>query len=271
MPRSSKFLAFFNLSQAAGQRLFNSPAQSDDSQRCLQAQIRDAGEDTIEILMHDAIGDYWSGLDSGTIAQKIKENRGKRLVFDINSFGGSAYDGIAIYNVAAMHDAEVIARITGIGYSAASIIPMAADKIIIAENGSLGIHPAWMYAVGNRFAMLDNAKWLETLDGQIIDTYAARTGQPREQIVDWFTGGNHDGTVFSAKQALEFGFADELIPLKKREDEQQDSRQNKQNPAGNPASETVSNRLQQFQARHAANLRREKIAALREKLNSRGH
>lgn len=208
--RSDRFLRFFNAADGR-QRLLQSC--SGESSGALQCSVQ-ASDDELLILMHDAIGDWWSGLDSATVATKIRENRGKRLRFDINSFGGDAFDGIAIYNAAAMHDAEVIADITGIAYSAASIIPMAADKIRIAENGTLGIHPAWLYTRGNRFALTDIAKFLETVDGQIVDTYVARTGQPLEQIKTWFVGGNNDGTVFSGKEAKSHGFADELIPLK---------------------------------------------------------
>lgn len=255
MPRSAKFLAFFNGDRSSHTRLLNAPQGAEPGG--LQAQWNESDDgNTVEIMMHDVIGDSWVGLDSATIAKKIKQSSGKRLVFDINSFGGSAYDGIAIYNAAAQHDAEVIAKITGIGYSAASIIPMAADKIVIAENGSLGIHPAWMVAIGNRFAMEDNAKWLATLDSQIIDTYAARTGQPRSKIVEWFEGGNHDGTVFSGKEALEFGFADELIPLK-------------QKSSDNSKSQAISQRLSEFQSRHSAAVRREALAKMRQNLPKR--
>jgi ATP-dependent protease ClpP protease subunit len=147
-----------------------------------------------------------------------------------------------------------VAKITGIGYSAASIIPMAADRIVIAENGSLGIHPAWMVAIGNRFAMEDNAKWLATLDSQIIDTYAARTGQPRSKIVEWFEGGNHDGTVFSGKEALEFGFADELIPLKQKSSDNSGKKS------------ALSNRMADFEARHRAAIRKDALSKMRQKL-----
>lgn len=254
MPRSQKFLQFFNGSRSEHTRILNAPESS--SPGPLQAQWNEK-DDEVEILMHDAIGDDWVGLDSATITKQIKQSAGKRLVFDINSFGGSAYDGIAIYNAAAQHDSEVVAKITGIGYSAASIIPMAADKIIIAENGSLGIHPAWMFAVGNRFAMEDNAKWLATLDDQIIDTYAARTGQKRDKIVEWFEGSNHDGTVFSGKEALEYGFADELLPLKKKSSGKEDSKKGE-----------ISSRLKELQSRHAAAMRREMLAKMRQSIGA---
>lgn len=217
MARSDRFTQFMLKTRHT---LFSNregkPASAEDGQDGgLRAQIRNEA-DYVEIILHDAIGDSWTGSDSATVARTFSENRGKPIKLNVNSFGGSAYDGIAIYNAAANHDARVEAHITGIAYSAASLLIMAADTIKIAENGSLGIHPASMFVYGNRFAMQDSTKWLETLDQQIVDTYTARSGMKFEEVNELFIGPDHDGTVLSGKDAVEKGFADELIPLKKK-------------------------------------------------------
>ena len=223
MARSDRFTQFLRAGQPNA-RLFRNqagnPLNADDcpeASRCLKAVIKnEADSDCIEILLHDYIGDSWTGTDSASVARTLSENRGKVVRFNVNSFGGSAYDGIAIYNAAAQHDARVEAVVTGIAHSAAGLIVMAADVIKIAENGSLGVHPASMGTWGNRFTMMDSAKWLETLDQQIVDTYVARTGMSEKDVLALFIGDDHDGTILSGKEAVAKGFADELIPLKKK-------------------------------------------------------
>lgn len=268
--RSDRFRQFFNAAADKSRLFRNSEGQpfarvTEGALQC-KLEVVENEQSTLVIMMHDSIGDSWVGLDSNTVVAEIKKHSDKQLTFDINSFGGSAYDGIAIYNAAAQHPQKVTANITGIGYSAASIIPMAADVINIAENGSLGIHPAWLYTMGNRFALRDSAQWLETLDGQIIDTYVARTGRTRDEVVKWFEGENHDGTVFSGKQCVEYGFADALIPLKARKkDESSDA-----NDAGiNKPANDIQARLQSVSARQAAALRNEKLNQIRQQLAKR--
>ena len=265
--RTNKFLNFFRPDDSAP-RLFQMSAKFEAAaSKCadtdFKAQIKTEST-TCEIIMHDAIGDSWSGLDSATLVKEIKAARGKQIVLDINSFGGLAYEGIAIYNALAQHDAEVVANITGMAYSAASIIPMAADTINIAENGGFGIHPAWLYAMGNRFAFGDLVDFLTTLDSQLLATYVARTGKKLTQITEWFEGKNHDGTVFSGSEAVEHGFADSVIPLKKKP-----SKNESDGDSENSYAKNLRERMDAFNRKHGAMLRQERIARLKRPIADR--
>lgn len=275
--RSAKFQKFMNLNSSGEKRVAS--GESWNSARLLNGDGKpmngkseyaafkaafNAEADSLDIMMHDVIGDWWVGLDSATVVKQIKDAKGKKVNVDINSFGGDAYAGISIYNALATHDAHVTARITGIAYSAASIIPMAADEIIMAENGSMGIHPAWLYAMGNRFALKDYFNWLETLDNQLIDTYAARTGRTREEIVGWFEGENHDGTVFSGKQCLEYGFADSLIPLKTKKEA--DAGTGSGNSTAATPRNDIRERLEQVQRTVSAHERQKMLAKVCEQV-----
>lgn len=174
-----------------------------------------AEADSVEMMIHGHIGDDWRGLDSGSVAAFLKEHKGKPINVDINSPGGLAYDGVSIYNALAQHGSPVNIDITGIAASAASIIAMAGDKIRIAENGSFMIHRALAIGIGNTKLMLDLADFLEKLDGQIAATYAARTNRKSETMLKMMDGAV-DGTTFSGPEAVENGFCDEVIPLKKK-------------------------------------------------------
>lgn len=258
MPRTERFNNFFAGKSEA--RLFkNSSGKVADSGDCpdggLRGQVKNE-DDHVEILLHDAIGDSWEGSDSATIARTFKANRGKKIVMNVNSFGGSAYDGIAIYNAAAQHDAVVEAHITGIAHSAASLLVMAADTIKIAENGSLGIHPASLWIRGNQYTMQDAMDWLATLDKQIVDTYVARTGISEKELTSLFVGKDHDGTIFSGKDAFAKGFADELLPLKKKTETTSDA----------DLLQKIKQRIEDRDKQWAALDARARMAVMRQKL-----
>lgn len=178
-----------------------------------------AQDDSVEMMVHGVIGDDWVGLDSGSVAGFLKEHRGKSVNVDINSPGGLAYDGVSIYNTLVQHDAPVNVNITGIAASAATIIAMAGDNIRIAENGSFMIHRAMAIGIGNQKVMLDLADFLDKLDNQIAVTYAARTGRKAETMLKLMDGAV-DGTTFSGAEAVAQGFANEVIPLKKKPKDQ---------------------------------------------------
>lgn len=183
----------------------------------LSVQIKNQAEE-IEVLILEQIGaDPWdgTGVIGSEVRETLKSNRGKPVNVAINSPGGLVNDGLMIYNVLAEHEGKVTVTIEGLAYSAASFIAMAGDHIRMHENSDIGIHRAWGFAMGNRNVMMDTADWLEKTDDHLIDIYQQRTGQSRDQIIEWIDGAV-DGTLFSAKEAVENGFADELIAMKKK-------------------------------------------------------
>ncbi|MCU7535915.1 Clp protease ClpP, partial [Prescottella equi] len=98
-----------------------------------------AGEAT-EILIYDVIGSYWMETDAQTIATQIKGLDTDEIVVRINSPGGDAFDGIAIMNALRAHSATVTVRVDGLAASAASVIAMAGDEIIMGEGAQMMIH-----------------------------------------------------------------------------------------------------------------------------------
>lgn len=108
----------------------------------------------------------------------------------INSPGGSAYAGVAIYNMLKRYDSgKITVYVEGIAASAASIIAMAGDEIIIPKNACLMIHKAWSYGYGNSNDLIDLAEQLERLDEVILGTYKEKLkdGNDLEKIKEMVT------------------------------------------------------------------------------------
>lgn len=119
------------------------------------------------------IGDEWDGLHSGQIARELDGHTGDLLV-RINSPGGFAYEGVAIYNLLKDHNPRV--EVVGLAASAASIIAMAGSEIHMRTGAEMMIHDAWGIAAGNANEFRAYAEHLDKLSGSIADIYGRRTG-----------------------------------------------------------------------------------------------
>ena len=162
-----------------------------------------------EILIYDDIGDGW--FSEGVTAVSIKEQldafgETDQVVVRINSPGGDVFEGFAIYNLLKQHSAQIEVRIDGLAASAASIIAMAGDEIIMGEASMMMIHDPWTFALGDANEMLKVADTLEKIKDSIVVAYVAKTGLDAKLVSDLMT----DETWLTAESAVEEGFADSI-------------------------------------------------------------
>ena len=160
-----------------------------------------------EIWLYDPIGNSYFG-DSISAKQFSKEltalGKVDSISLRINSPGGDVFDGFAIYNQLKQHPATVVVSVDGLAASIASIIAMAGDSIKIAANAMMMIHDPQGVAVGDAGEMNRVAALLQTVKGNLADTYAARTAQSKADIEAWMA----DETWLTAEEAVRYGFAD---------------------------------------------------------------
>jgi len=114
------------------------------------------------------------------------------------------FDGLAIYNQLKAHPARVVVDVDGVAASIASIIAMAGDEIRMAGNAMMMIHNPHGMAVGDSTEMMRTAALLDQVKGNLTGTYAARTGNKRDQLEAWM----NDETWLTAEAAVQHGFAD---------------------------------------------------------------
>jgi ATP-dependent protease ClpP protease subunit len=147
------------------------------------------------------IGDEIDGFTDVMVAEAIDGLR-EPLTVRINSPGGFAYDGIAIYNILAPHRPHV--EVIGLAASAASVVAMAGQTIHVATGCQLMIHDAWSLTMGNELDHRKQADHLGKLSGSIASIYAKRSGKPVAEFrklmlaETWLTGAD----------AVELGLAD---------------------------------------------------------------
>ncbi|HDR3896964.1 TPA: ATP-dependent Clp protease proteolytic subunit, partial [Bacillus cereus] len=78
----------------------------------------------------------------------MKATSANVININLNSPGGDVFDGIAIYNQLKNHPAKIIINVDGLAASAASIIAMAADELIMNTGSMLMIHEASTWTWG---------------------------------------------------------------------------------------------------------------------------
>lgn len=162
-----------------------------------------AEERRAELHIYDVIA--WYGLDAATLVKDLAA-AGELDTIDvyINSPGGSAFDGMAIYNALRRNKATVNVTIDGLAASAASLIAMAGDTVTMMRGSELMIHDAWGYAQGNAKTMVEAAEMLDKLSDSYADCYAARAGGDSAAWREVMRA----ETWFSASEAVEAGLAD---------------------------------------------------------------
>ncbi|MDE5054894.1 Clp protease ClpP [Niallia taxi] len=146
---------------------------------------------------------WWESTSAVDVDNALKEAGSNDIVVNLNSPGGDAFDGIAIYNRLKNHQGKVTIYIDGWACSAASVIAMAGDEVIMGAGAMMMIHEASNIVWGNKSDFRKQADLLEKLEDGIIDIYMQKANITREEIrqkVD-------DETWFSANDALEIGFA----------------------------------------------------------------
>lgn len=170
--------------------------------------VRSAEADEVDVLIYDEIG--WYGVNASDFVKALAEVDAAQINLRVNSPGGSVFDGIAIYQALAAHPAKIVAYVDGWAASIASVIIMAADKILIGEAAQVMIHRPWSFVMGPADDMRKEADVLDSIQEAIIDVYVARTGGERAAITEQVVA----ETWFKGQAAVDAGFADELVPLK---------------------------------------------------------
>jgi len=176
-------------------------------------RVNKINDERAEVFIYGDIGGYWEdSVNAATFAKELSELDVPNIDARVNSGGGYITEGLAIYNSLAKHPAHITMHIEGIAASMASVITMAGDVIKIYEGSRDMIHKPSSMAYGNAEDMRKEADILDALESDIIDLYQARTGKSRAKLTAWMK----DETWFSAADAVKNGFADEIVPAKKK-------------------------------------------------------
>ncbi|KXI60279.1 Clp protease ClpP [Bacillus cereus group sp. BfR-BA-00331] len=168
----------------------------------------DSESKKVVAYMHGTVGAGWWGDINARKTREMFDNiDADEIELHIHSGGGDAFEGIAICNYLRSHKAKVTAYVDGLAASAASLIAMGADKIIMPSNTTMMVHRASTYAYGNADSLEKQAKMLRDVDDALIQSYRNRFNgefHELEELLD-------NETYMTAETAKSYGFCDEIV------------------------------------------------------------
>ena len=135
----------------------------------------------------------------------------------INSPGGDCVAAAQIYNMLSNYKGKVTVKIDGIAASAASVVAMAGDTVLVSPVSMLMIHNPATIAWGDHAEMQKAIDMLAEVKESIINAYVLKTGLSRPKLSHLMDA----ETWMDANKAVELGFADEIMARAKAEPEKE--------------------------------------------------
>lgn len=163
---------------------------------------------------------WWTGekLEGSYIAQDdfladLEQLRKcKDVTIHISSYGGDCGAGFVIHNKLrelAANGVNIVCVVDGVAMSAASLIMCAADTVRVNPSSLVMVHRCWSFLWGgyNADELRQQAESQESYDKAIAAAYRRKTGLSETVLLHMMS----DTTYMTGKEAVEKGFADELL------------------------------------------------------------
>ena len=175
------------------------------------------GETTERVLELNGTIAEESWFDDDVTPQLFKEelNAGSGdITVWINSPGGDCVAAAQIYNMLSNYAGKVTVKIDGIAASAASVIAMAGDTVLVSPVSMMMIHNPATIAWGDSAEMQKAVAMLDEVKESIINAYEIKTGLDRKKLSKLMDA----ETWMDANSAVEYGFADGIMRRNTAED-----------------------------------------------------
>lgn len=175
-------------------------------------QVKNEVNGNSEILLYGPIAgerSWWGDeVTPRSFAEDLENLGGKDVTVRINSGGGDVFAAHAIHNQLVAYKGRVTVVIDGLAASAATIIAVAGDRIIMPSNALFMIHnPA--ISLSDYYGaeeLLKAAEALNTIKGSIVAAYRKRCKASAEELAAMMDA----ETWMGAAECLEKGFVDEI-------------------------------------------------------------
>ena len=148
--------------------------------------------------------------------EELLSGKGDITVY-INSPGGDCVAAAQIYNMLSEYPGKVTVKIDAIAASAASVIAMAGDTVLMSPTSMIMVHNPATIAFGDHNEMQKAIDMLAEVKESIINAYQLKTWLSRAMLSKLMEA----ETWMSAHKAVELGFADDIFGKKKDNDSEE--------------------------------------------------
>jgi ATP-dependent protease ClpP protease subunit len=187
--------------------------------------LASAGGDDVELTFYgDVVAeqpkDWWTGepIEGNYIIMEdfIKDlerlSGYKNITLRMNSYGGDCVAAFAIHNRLrdlARDGKNITCIVDGVAMSAASLIMCACDAVKVNPASLIMVHKCWSFLFGgyNADDLTAAAEQNTAYDKAIATSYSRKTGMSETEVLQLMA----DVTYMTGKEAVEKGFADELL------------------------------------------------------------
>jgi ATP-dependent protease ClpP protease subunit len=217
------------------------PARASRGLRVLAA---DKGKRAV-VRLYGPIGKSWwddTAVSASQFAEMLDGIGADGIDLHINSGGGDAFDAVAMHAELLNHPSDVVTYVNGIAASAASMIAMAGDEIVIEKPARFMIHDAASLAYGPPAVMQEMHDILDEISDSIAQMYADRAGGT---MSSWREAMKAE-TWYPSARAVEVGLADRVANDRAA---QQDDDEDEDEPMHDPSEMPEDRRTQLIRAR----------------------
>jgi len=183
------------------------------AKRCfyeVQAAVRAESEPSAtDLWIYDIIGDDWydPSLTAKELCQTIAAIDTDEIVLHLASPGGSASDGMAIYNALASHPAKVTSRVEGWTGSIATVVALAGEQVLMFDNCFWAIHNPLGIEIGDARVHREYADFLDQVAALMTRVYMERCTKTEDELAAALDA----EALMSAEEAAEWGWVDEVL------------------------------------------------------------
>ncbi len=188
-------------------RIFDGPHKPHEA--FWQIKNQEGAEPEIELYGYISEYSWWDDEITPAMFKDDLNRAGKGgpITVRINSGGGDVFAASVMRSILVEYPGKVTVRVDGLAASAATVVATAGDVVRMQDTAYWMIHDPIGLAWGNIEELKQMLDTLKTVKNGILDAYQTRTGMNREKLSKMMT----DETWFSASEAKEVGFIDEVI------------------------------------------------------------
>ena len=156
----------------------------------------------------------WGENSAKNLSRKITELSAKHndITININSGGGSVFEGIAIVNAMNDSDAVITTNVTGIAASMAFVIAVAGDKAKMSKYAKLMAHKPSGGAAGQSDKLREAADLIDDAEDSLVKIISDKRGISEDVVRDKYFQSEKD-VWLNAEKALSAGLIDESYSI----------------------------------------------------------